>query len=514
MDFTPESNILLLSNVPLDNTYRDTLTFTDYSDQYSYFSSKVKSGLDYTGLTYQRTQKAVRALANAEQLWDVNYLMFQNINYGTKWFYAFVTDIQYVSPDTSYVYFEIDIMQTWMFERTIHPSFVLREHVNNDTIGENLVPENLQTGEPVVNNTVWADVGSDTMILFACSVDSSGEPATGNMYGNNYSGLSFFAFRSASGANNFMDVLLRAGKMDAIVSISMCPSLSITTSSNGAVVPSGGVNTKTVSAPARPVSFEGYVPKNNKLYTHPYVYLNLYATGEGVATFRYEKLGSYEFRIIGDISPSPSLFCWPTNYDGTTFTTSYGISLASYPNCPWTQQVYANYLNAHQTSTTLGILNSMISPAAMAFTNPVGALTGAISATEAMAKRGEDLLVPPQAKGNTGAANLLLAARQKDFLFQAMTIKRTFAEQIDNYFSMYGYQVNMLKIPNVFGRKEWNYVRTSNAMITGTAPFSSISRMRQILDNGITFWHNPNNVGNYGLDNSIVGGGANGTEIK
>lgn len=41
-----------------------------------------------------------------------------------------------------------------------------------------------------------------------------------------------------------------------------------------------------------------------------------------------------------------------------------------------------------------------------------------------------------------------------------MSIKQEYARVIDNFFNMYGYKVNDVKIPNITGRLNWNYVKT------------------------------------------------------
>ena len=73
----------------------------------------------------------------------INYAIYRNANFGSKWFYAFVTKIEYVNQSTSLVYLEQDYIQTWYFELTLKESFVERETVADDTVGANIVPEPL-----------------------------------------------------------------------------------------------------------------------------------------------------------------------------------------------------------------------------------------------------------------------------------------------------------------------------------------------------------------------------------
>ena len=90
-------------------------------------------------------------------------------------------------------------------------------------------------------------------------------------------------------------------------------------------------------------------------------------------------------------------------------------------------------------------------------------------------------------------------------------IQGQFAKIIDDFFSMYGYKTNRLKVPNRNGRKAWNYVKTCGCNLTGSAPADVTASLVNIYDKGITFWRcidlstgNPfNRVGDYSLDNSL-----------
>ena len=53
----------------------------------------------------------------------------------------------------------------------------------------------------------------------------------------------------------------------------------------------------------------------------------------------------------------------------------------------------------------------------------------------------------------------------------------------------------------------WNFVQTENCVIAGDMPSSSKDAIARIFDGGITFWHNGDNVGNYGI--SVTNGSIN-----
>lgn len=82
-------------------------------------------------------------------------------------------------------------------------------------------------------------------------------------------------------------------------------------------------------------------------------------------------------------------------------------------------------------------------------------------------------------------------------------------KRIDLYFSRYGYQVNTVKKPNIYGRSKFNYVQTQGSLVTGEIPALPCITFQQQLDSGITFWHIGSDlddtfVGDYTVENPIV----------
>ena len=148
MYIQPNTTVRLLTGVPLDNTYAHTLYFANKSSQTSYFESKTKAGCLLSNLSYQRyTKGSLRIQKLADDIYDCNYMMFQNTAYGNKWFYAFINNIEYVSNTVCEITYEIDVIQTWFFDVTLLQSFVEREHSATDVAGDNIVPEPVPLGE-------------------------------------------------------------------------------------------------------------------------------------------------------------------------------------------------------------------------------------------------------------------------------------------------------------------------------------------------------------------------------
>ena len=68
----------------------------------------------------------------------------------------------------------------------------------------------------------------------------------------------------------------------------------------------------------------------------------------------------------------------------------------------------------------------------------------------------------------------------------------------------FGYKIARVKIPNVTGRQNWNYVKTIDCNFSGNIPQTDLDIIKNMFNNGVTFWHNPATMYNYNNTNNIV----------
>lgn len=138
----PDTIVRILKNVPLDDTYNHTIKFASLSAQQTYFSGSGVVKYTLNDQSYQRVGIGkLRIEVLADNLYDCNYMAFQNTAFGSKWFYAFITNVEYVNNITSEITYIIDVMQTYLFDITVGQCYVEREHVTDDSIGANTIAE-------------------------------------------------------------------------------------------------------------------------------------------------------------------------------------------------------------------------------------------------------------------------------------------------------------------------------------------------------------------------------------
>ena len=200
MYIVPNSTIRILKNVPINSDYIHTLWFATIAEQTTYFQSKAKYTLNNNYYVNRDNVNEVQVDLSTSNLVDCNYIMFRNQNHENKWIYAFIKEVRYKNEDNSVIVFEIDDMQTWLFNMKLKESFVERQHTITDAKGEWRVPENLEQGDYLfteVTNTKTQLQRGDMSIVVLATFNKNFEDSQGQFNSSSptsrtgmYSGLS------------------------------------------------------------------------------------------------------------------------------------------------------------------------------------------------------------------------------------------------------------------------------------------------------------------------------------
>lgn len=530
-----------LLSVPLENDYKHTFHFNNLEAQTEYFLGRTKwFGSNFS---YQRKDNYIAYPRHFDSLRGVNYVMYKNKAYGDKWFYAFITDMKYINDERTDIYIQTDVIQTWLFDYTIKPSFVEREHVDNDTVGLHTVPEQLETGDYVIlakNKNASLNYHS---LIMAVTVDLNSEGfanASGEYYNGVYSGLKYYKVTGEE-ANKAIKALADAGKSDAIVAIFICPSLYIDSAypednPNGYAEVKANLNVvrKDWNPSILGVEEEenykvkalnGYVPKNKKLLTYPYTYLLMSNNSGGSAIYKYELFNNPDnadlcaFYIYASLTPGMSVYISPRYYNGVDINSLEGLTLGKYPTCAWNTDVYTNWLTQNAVNIPISIASAVVNAGVGAIGSigtmgltPLGVMgaTGSViggvqSVLSTVGEIYQHSLIPPQAEGNINSGDVMFSSGCLTFTAYQMSIKKEYAMIIDEYFTMYGYKVNRVKVPSVGHRENFWYTKTIDVNIDGAIPNDDMQKIKDCYNRGITFWYNPSYIGNYNVSNEICG---------
>lgn len=571
----PDSEVYILKNVPLEPSFDHTIWF-DSADQQATAFTTYALAFYFNKVSYQRYPRPYITLdKTADDLFDCNYMMFRNTAYGTKWFYAFITQVEYISNTTSRIYYSIDPMQTYLFDVNVGQCFVEREHAMTDAIGDNLNPESFELGEYVYDNDYFPNIfaKSNYVICILATwkatyegnkwvIKDSSTGGVGGVDSGIYTGLTKNLFEydlynpraCVENANAVITEATKANKADGIVSITMYPKFFMNWSITGDLA-TGLVPDTVDSIPAFTGTFDGYKPKNNKLYTAPFCGVYVDNLQGNAANYAYEYFANRKptFNIVGAVNGNLECASIPINYKGLPTNFQESLIMGGFPQCAWNVDTFKAWIAQNKYAIAAGVATTAIDTVkqvALAATG-VGmagevagmsaAMTGAGSAQTIQAvgqyansyqnmqnvsyNTQEDILnktinlvaqvktastQPNHARGQQ-SSSVFCAMGYQGFHYMTYRIQGQFARIIDDFFSMYGYKTNRLKIPNRNGRKAWNYVKTCGCTLTGSAPADVTASLVQIYDRGITFWRcidlsagNPfTRVGDYTLDNSL-----------
>lgn len=281
---------------------------------------------------------------------------------------------------------------------------------------------------------------------------------------------------------------------------------------------------------------KSFTPKNKKMYTFPYRKLEVSNNGGEKANFKWEnftathisgggagEIGKATLKITGVPVISPELMCYPANYNSIADDYEDGIMITDFPNPPWSVDSYAQWLSQNKSA----IMYSTLATSVLAIGGTLATVaTGGALAPLALAGAGlaidkkisGDITKGIQAKntadqfkGQLNISSLRTVQHRVGYFMYDLGVEYNLAKSIDDFFTMFGYAVKEVKIPNIrktgaLIRPCWNYVKTNGCTLHASSG-SGLSAedetmIAQIYDKGITFWNVPSEVGKYNLDNS------------
>jgi len=521
----PNSTVQYFGDLGLSPNYTDTFYFANKTQRNSYFDSLPKIGEEQS-VSYVAKDNVFRSSLPISDLVKVGYIRFKNTSFENKWFFAFVTSVDYLNNGVTEVAFELDILMTYLGDYTLTECYIDREHSATDNVGDNIIEENLDTGELVYSNrkpSPYISYGGYRICIQVAGL-SSGTPFPGHMYGEMYEGLDIQFFDTAEEAYNLIQQYVDAGRADSIISISMCPKYFAFREL---------LNTPFARyAMDESLLFEGYKPKNNKLYTYPYFFIQLDDGNGRCNEYRVELFDNREptFSFYGVHAPMTEISCVPHNYRGVADNFNEKLTISGFPMCSWTVDTYRAWLAQNKNALEYNVGYSgdakILSDAAFVLSQTGnitdlftsgdigGVISGITGAVGGAANYGIDIakqiaafkdrqLVPTTAKGNQ-TMDLMQVYNVKDIYVSQRSCQYSYARIIDNYFTMFGYATHRVKVPNTHVRSRFTYTKTIGCVVHGDLPAGVGAQIEHIFDNGIRFWADKTNIGVYSIDNPPI----------
>ena len=529
----PNSEVRFLHDVPLDPDYENTLYFDSIEQQTSYFLGKSSRALTFEKLTYTRKSKGIFRLGLDNNnpfspvvslLFKSSYMMFKNTNFENKWFYAFVDKIEYVNNNTVDVEFHIDVMQTWHFDYELNQCLIDRQHTTTDVAGQNTVPEELEHGEYITDNTAYTDIDDDTTwvgphyrytpgIMLVVTFDNNLDYVRGKVVegwgtrGDYFTGVNTLIYslstQDISNLNDTLEIIYENAKADGTLALVMVPASLLNadgTSKAAKTIAFSRQNSFAERNPSAQTGYSYYTPRNKKLLCYPYNFLYVSNNIGNAMECRWEDFGnpaSARFKIWANYSSSPGLVCIPADYKGMyTTNDDEKITISGFPLCSWTYDSFRAWLAQNTGNIIGGLIGEGLKSVQSIVRNPVNAVGVLGNAIEAVGQLYDHSRVPPQAKGETNG-NIVYQSSLMTFSFYNKHIKAEYARIIDDFFDMYGYRIHRHAVPNRNARPCYTYVKTIGCSIHGNVPSDDAITIQNIFNTGCRFWRQTAVFGNY-----------------
>lgn len=585
------TNITLLSGIPFQNDFKATRWFSSLAGQQTWFNSQTivhsVNNFDLMYIDMNEKGKFIKINKSVDELYSTNYLMFQNATYNNRWFYAFVTHLEYVQRNHTNVYIEIDPLQTWMFDFTFKPSMVLREHAqqydSNNIPIVNTIDEGLNYGSKyeVVhqeNFVPYVYNGKQVFYLIVVSKSTLHNDASGkhNIITPVFNGLpqalSFYVhpiYLDGTSPNITIDgnvgtlssmtdvlnaIYSDSNNVNEVVSLYVTDHIGINpvyNSTSGAidynggimsnvVIPDGTTNIMTLYLEQLPsytgTSLDYGNPYSHfrsttetKLYMYPYSMIVMTDFKGNRVEIRPEYLGlisnnkNLNVTARGSIGPNSKVVYSVDNYLNNNLA-SGDQALQSYENALVKNNtdnlaIVTDYLSAYMQGNRNSIQNDRKSIVANGILDGIGGTVGAVASAsqgnlvgtissitqvgkgvensalkmQAINAKIKDIgNMPPQLQQMGDDVQYDYGNGYKGIYIQWVQLTEEYQGYLENFFNMYGYKCNQIKLPNLTTRQNWNYIQTQDCVITGNFNNEDLVEIKSIFDKGITLWHTDN----------------------
>ncbi len=547
------SKIILAKNVKIDREMKNVLDYTP-AQMITLLSDSTHFVAQDNHYSFIRNTGAIQTEFNYDDALKSNYIAFQNYDYSQKWFFAWIDEVIWKGEKNTEIRYTVDSFTTFNKDLTYEDCYVLREHVNDDTVGVNTIPENIDIGDVIQEG----DTEFITELVsgnFYVALEVNARPKDNSddnggylkftgakVFNKLYNGHDIIIIKSGNDLNCFLHRMNMDSLIDSVFNLFIVPSclfretglvqdlgqhFAYTTFSGAeehsvfyfytiaenTYVPTINLNV------AKTTSFTGYTNiRNNKLKCYPYNYLLVSNNVGQTNVFKYEEFNTSgspnvcQFDLVGILTIGGSFKLIPRYYKNINKNYDESLPLAKYPTCSWSSDAYTAWLTQNAANEYASAGTSIVS----------GALTGAATGGAAGAAIGAGIsaiseimglnytfdkakLLPPNVVGsNTGSVTWAIDG--VNFFFRHMHCKPEYLRIIDDYFTRFGYRINRVKTPNITGRQYFNYVEiaSSDDVATGSIPNKYMDEINKAFRKGITIWHDHSKIGDYSVTNSIV----------
>lgn len=565
----------------LDPTGSKTLSFASATVRDTAFvdgticpaASVIDCGTDFD---YIRKDNVLKVGYNATYLdsLGINYCRYKEpTGCGDGYIYAFIDRIEYLAPNTSALHLRTDSFMTYQFNIGTTQAYIKRHTIPDDlyTLGSNRVNEPISGGNYKIYETragvtysmkSAADFQSNFYIGL---IVAPPEPKNGDV---NYTAKNFlqtqgtvwlsgtpcggtiilcdltgtFGLRQTIRA---LEVLSCTVVATFIVPRTMCANhiqnrnqVITTYSSTLDETETFEWNFATANTmddiirAGQPIYQDatvraGYSPRHKKCWQYPFSYVRAVDYSGASKMYKFEDsnysedgVPAIKFNEVYIVAPSGCICSYPTTMIQTDDPNDQLFYSVTYPQIPYLQSAYGQYLGSNNNSLIFNRLTDNISGGvSIAGTlwelgkygfsqskttlKSVGKVAGGlydiwegvVEPRLSQLKAEQDINRTTLVNAPTG--NTLMALNGWGIRFNAVGLVEADMARVDKYFDRYGYAIEAVQQVNYKACPDYDYVETSGMVVTGKIPLADKENIQKLFNAGITIWHNASRYGLY-----------------
>lgn len=529
------NGVLYIGRVKWGSDYKHTMLFENTASRDAFFKKELK--LIKSNFIYANKNGYIDVDSKIQSISSYNYVFFKNdSDISSHWYCCFINDYEYIVPETTRLYIELDVIQTYIYSTSFQRCIIKRAHISksDDVVGQWLDNEPVGSSTPTAFKTLASDTFDWTPKWVIHSTSQPVGDGTGAITKFNYGGLSsddgtyltgeygvavgesdirelakwwskdldkvfkvdwnkvsqWFLYKGADTGVTFNSAEFFDHSKD-VIGVFARPSWSV----------SGIWQRPNIVAPYCDLALDkstlacGYVPDNKKLLTSLCNVFQLH-NQSGITVNLKPELCTQDYLRIQVQANSMD-------------TSGYKLLISRYKDlsicdidAQYSGQTALVYDENQGLNKTINLLTSAVG---IAGSIPLGAVNPAVAVSTASSSATTFFSALSNVPRSTGSNGNLLSIKPEFQKLKLIQISPSLEEckAIDDYLSMFGYAINQIYAPRSFfnTRSNWNYIQTEGLNCIVPAPSIYAEKMKSIFNSGITLWHTYEDYGDYSKSN-------------
>lgn len=509
------NNSVWFCSTPFSMENEHVVDFASRSDQASYFLDISRPPLH--NLSYVRNDVGGgRNYLSVElpfaEVVRYNYMMYKN-GIDSRYYFAFITGVEYRNEKVTKVFVEYDVYQNWKFDVIYKSSFVERMSVGSDD--HNTLADNVAHGQLVLKDHKSVIFRGGYFVF--CSADPTQDVVTDSppyaFNVGNYTIPAWTLYYDTFEASEMSKTLQRIsahGWGDRIMSCVYVPFVNpdIVIDAPPSTHPKVGLIRILQEIDKGYMSYqvEYNIPSATykKMNTYPYSKIQIedLTTGQTI-DYSPEKFKDMvaKFEIRSTISERPTYRIIPMNYEGQFYAYDKAVVVQCDTTLATSNSLYAKYMMTNKEGNSLAKMGAVVS-GAMSFASgvPSVALAGSISTYQSLASISNQ---ESQASMLGNSVSMPSDSAQErvnrsiGFDINYYTVDDDHKRVCESHWKQFGYPVRSLAYP-MSSYNNYFYVKLGTANIQGNnVPVEQLTKFKNLYIMGITHWKSVANYMNY-----------------